>query len=457
MPEIGPEHSLSYRSKIADSIFASIHAGESCSIAGAASMGKSRLLHFILRADVQAHYLDKSAKHTLLVWVDCNRMAAINEWGLYELILTGLAEAVDEASRGPLLDLRHQAIVEHNALLAQRNVEMALRMLCYEEGLKVVLILDEFDECYRSLPGQALANLRALRDMNKYLLSYVLFMREDPFFLRHVDDSEGFYELISRSVLGLTPYNKDDSIRVIDQILARREHEVGDVPDDFHEQIIGLSAGHPGLIVALVDEFVENPPMGNSWMEWAQRTAKAQEECRKIWNGLRREEQMTLRHIAMNASTGYLERGPLELKGLIKQAGEKEFALFSPMLQRYIGTQAAVSSQPIIVDSQTGDVWLNGQPVVELTAQEFKLIELMYNRQNEICSVDEIIEGIYDENEGFGISNNAVSALIKRVRAKLEPDPKHPRYLLNVKGRGYKLVVESEGVDVPECSQDQTT
>jgi len=48
-------------------------------------------------------------------------------------------------------------------------------MLCTELGLRLCLIFDEFDECYGNLPGQTLANLRALRDANKYRLSYILF------------------------------------------------------------------------------------------------------------------------------------------------------------------------------------------------------------------------------------------------------------------------------------------
>ncbi|MEZ4676320.1 MAG: hypothetical protein R2932_19020 [Caldilineaceae bacterium] len=62
-------------------LFARIHAGESCAVVGAASMGKSRLLQFILRPDVATHYLAKltqaNATPTLLLWIDCNRMAEV--------------------------------------------------------------------------------------------------------------------------------------------------------------------------------------------------------------------------------------------------------------------------------------------------------------------------------------------------------------------------------------------
>jgi ABC-type cobalamin/Fe3+-siderophores transport system ATPase subunit len=49
--EIGPEHPMSYRQELVKPLFARIQASESCAVIGAASMGKSRLLQFILRPD----------------------------------------------------------------------------------------------------------------------------------------------------------------------------------------------------------------------------------------------------------------------------------------------------------------------------------------------------------------------------------------------------------------------
>lgn len=440
-----PDHPITYRKAIVNAVSSSIKDGESCAIIGAASMGKSRLIHFLLREDIQQEYLADGADQTLLVWADCNRMAEISEWGLYELILTALAETVDGSTRQPLLDLREQAIIEHNALLAQRNVEMAMRLLCREEGYKIALILDEFDQSYRTLNGQTLENLRALRDRNKYALSYILFMRDDPIFLREVDDSEGFYELFSRSVIGLTPYNEADSKSVIDQILARRTAETLTLPPDFHAQLFTLSGGHPGLLVALIHEYLINPPTGKSWSDWAGEAAKAHEECRKIWHGLRESEQLALRHIVSGAEADIDAHESLLLKGLINCGENRQSAqLFSPLLTQYVESQASIVNQPLTVDSKKGDVWINGQTVKGLTAKEFKLIAYLYEHKNEIRSADEIIDAIYDENERFDIDKGNISQLVKRVRGKIESDTKHYRYLVNSRGRGYRLVVSSE-------------
>ena len=254
MPEIGPQHPLTYRQEIAAPLFDLLASGESGAVIAPASMGKSRLLQFLLRTDVQQHYLGDAAVNTWLVLVDCNRLAEVSEWGLYELMLTALTEdtsgRVDAVQREWLSGLRRDAITARSALLARRNVELATRVLCREQALRLSFIFDEFDEIYRALPAPALANLRALRDADRYSVCYVLMLRDHPERLRPRDDNEGFYELMSRSVIGLKSYSEADARRVIAQIAVRRRRVVTEGQE---AEMLALSGGHPGLLVALFD------------------------------------------------------------------------------------------------------------------------------------------------------------------------------------------------------------
>lgn len=442
MPEIGPEHPLTYRQEIAEPIFARILAGGSGAVVGAASAGKSRLLQFILRPDVRRHYLGETAKSTMLVWVDCNRMAEISEWGLYELMLTALAEAVPPDGRAPLLDLRREAIVTHNALLAQRNVEMALRMLCQEEELRVALILDEFDACYQALSGQTLANLRALRDMNKYALGYVMFLRHDPATLRDPDECEGFYELFSRNVMGLQPYAEADALRIVDQLLARRGHELPALPKDVGAHLYRLSGGHSGLLVALIQALVGDLPTGQTWDAWAQRLPTVHEECRKLWNGLLDEERRVFNHLAQGMSTRLQDRKSLLLKGLLTDAGRGDVRFFSPLFRHYVANQAPSRGKTLHLDAAAQTVWIEGQPPVALTAKEYALLAYLYTHLEEIRSHEDIIAAVYPDDEQFGGHDGALAALVSRLRQKIEQNPSQPQYLLNFRGRGYMLVSE---------------
>jgi DNA-binding winged helix-turn-helix (wHTH) protein len=446
MPEIGPEHPTTYRQELVAPLFYLLRSRESGAVIGAASMGKSRLLQFLLRADVRKHYLGEEAERTLLVWVDCNRLALFSAWGLHELLLTTLVESCGEhpatgEPRGRLNKLRKQAILSRNELLAQRHVELALQMLCKEQGLHVCFVLDEFDETYRSLPSQALASLRALRDRHKYQLSYLLFLRDHPAQLRDPEDGEGFYELVSRAVFGLKPYGEEDARRIIHQIAERRAHELADkLSAETTAVLLQLSGGHPGLLVALLDALAASPPIGRGWLEWALDQPSAREECRKLWEGLRSEEQLTLHHLAQGVGTGFQARQSLLLKGLIREEQPRQITFFSPLLEHYATEQAPPAASSLHVDAQTGAVWLNGNQVGPLTAKEFELIKYLYHRSGEICDTEQIILHLYPGDEGFDVNENAIAALVRRVRNKVEPDPKHPQFLVNVKGRGYRLV-----------------
>lgn len=436
-----------YRQEVVAPIFHLLDAGESAVIAGVSSMGKSRLVQFLLRQDVRQHYLGDAADTTLLAWADCNRMAEISEWGLYELILTALVEAVGthpgaEAVRQQLNQLRREAIVEHNALLAQRHLELAVRMVCQEHGLRVCLLVDEFDETFRTLPAQALANLRALRDANKYWLTFVLFLRHHPAHLRHPEECEGFYELISRSILGLKPYTDEDARHILIQLQARRGQQILDLSEEIVAELLRLSGGHPGLLGALVDGLINSQPLGIGWQEWAQRLDNVHEELRKLWTGLRVDERQALNRLALGTSTGFRERESLLLKGLIRQEDRQNFAFFTPLLRDFAATQPP-NGGDLWVDIQSGAIYVNGKLCETLTAREFDLFRLLYEHTGEICEIDQIIAHLYPDykkDKKSSVFNNTITALVGRVRKKIEPNAGPPQYLLNVKGRGYKLV-----------------
>lgn len=451
--EIGPTHPINYRAEIVEPIFALIPAGESAAVVASASMGKSRLVQFLLRDDVRQHYLGNTAEHTLLVWVDCNRMADISEWGLHELILTALVEAVGtqrevDTVRQQLNQLRREAIIESNALLAQRHVELAVRMVCQEHGLRLCLLLDEFDESFHTLSVQTLASLRALRDANKYWLTYVLFMRHHPARLRDPEECEGFYELISRSILGLKPYRQEDARRILAQLIARRALDPTTLSKDTKHQILHLSGGHPGLMVGLIDALVKSPPLGVGWEEWVQEQPNIEEELRKLWLGLSKEERRTLNHLALNVSTGFREREDLQLKGLIHLDSDllvkEDPTFFTPLLRKFATTQSPGSNDELRVDLQSGAVYVGGITCDALTFKEFELLALLYKHEKKLCSTEQIIAALYPDDAGFEISNNNIASLVGRVRKKIELNPGPPQYLITAKGRGYRLVTKPE-------------
>jgi hypothetical protein len=90
------------------------------------------------------------------------------------------------------------------------------------------------------------------------------------------------------------------------------------------------------------------------------------------------------------------------------------------------------------VDAAAGVVRVD-RHAVELSAKEFALLIYFYERCGQVCSKDEIGEAIWPEYQE-GVYDYQIENLVRRLRAKLEPDPSNPQLLLTMRGLGYKLV-----------------
>lgn len=92
----------------------------------------------------------------------------------------------------------------------------------------------------------------------------------------------------------------------------------------------------------------------------------------------------------------------------------------------------------VCVDEATGEVWVDRRPV-QLSSEQRALFTLLWARRNQVCSKDEIARAVWPQAQG-DIYDYQIESLIKRLRAKLEPDPAQPVLLVTVRGLGYRLV-----------------
>ncbi|MBU5668989.1 response regulator transcription factor [Peptoniphilus sp. MSJ-1] len=80
-------------------------------------------------------------------------------------------------------------------------------------------------------------------------------------------------------------------------------------------------------------------------------------------------------------------------------------------------------------------VFVDDNPVT-LTSIEFKILELLMNNPNRIFSIEEIYENVWNEP---AIEAKTVTVHIRRIREKIEVNPKKPMYLKVQWGLGYKF------------------
>ena len=89
----------------------------------------------------------------------------------------------------------------------------------------------------------------------------------------------------------------------------------------------------------------------------------------------------------------------------------------------------------IEVNEETGEVFVDGNPV-RLTPIEFKILLLLIRNPGRVFSADEIYERIWNEK---AINTDTIMVHIRKIREKIEIDPKNPKYLKVVWGVGYKM------------------
>ena len=88
------------------------------------------------------------------------------------------------------------------------------------------------------------------------------------------------------------------------------------------------------------------------------------------------------------------------------------------------------------IDTVQHEVRRKGEPV-ELTPNEYKLLQTLARYPGRVYSRFELINHVQGyEYEGY---ERTIDAHVKNLRKKIEPDPKHPRYVETVFGAGYRL------------------
>lgn len=122
---------------------------------------------------------------------------------------------------------------------------------------------------------------------------------------------------------------------------------------------------------------------------------------------------------------------PLELMARVKS-----------QLRRYtnLGSMAVddqlLKSGGLTLNLDTKEVKVDGE-AINVTPTEYKIIHLLIKHPGRVFSIQEIYENVWNE-DAIG-AENTVAVHIRRIREKLEINPKDPKYLKVVWGIGYKI------------------
>lgn len=91
----------------------------------------------------------------------------------------------------------------------------------------------------------------------------------------------------------------------------------------------------------------------------------------------------------------------------------------------------------LILDPSVRTVQVKEQPATHLTRLEFRLLYTLMVHRGQVLSTETLVERVW-RYSGRG-DRDLVRGLVKRLRAKIEPETAHPIYILTIPGVGYKL------------------
>jgi two-component system, OmpR family, response regulator RegX3 len=97
---------------------------------------------------------------------------------------------------------------------------------------------------------------------------------------------------------------------------------------------------------------------------------------------------------------------------------------------------AVLESGPVRMDVDRHVVTVNGQGT-PMPLKEFELLEFLLRNSGRVLTRGQLIDRIWGSD--YVGDTKTLDVHVKRLRAKLEPDPGRPRYLLTVRGLGYKF------------------
>jgi len=429
--------------------------GDCCALVGVSNVGKSHLLRAWRRPEVVRAYLDEAADGLGFVYIDFNLMLEMSEQGFYELILrtvlTILRELPTEPEIYDQVNEAYRRVVEPtNPFQVPLSFNEGIFTLCEDWPRQLVFLFDEFDEVFQGIDERVFLNLRAIRDRYPDQLTYVVATLQRLSESRRGPEIGEFSELFAHDTRYLGMLGKRDSLRLIDEFAE--EEGLTFTPED-RAFVLAQAGGHPGLLRAVcyvLARALERDEPGRVraadyrlLRERLEDDLTVRGECVKLWNHLPTELQGALMDFLAGNEIDRVSLRRLQEKGVLIKDQNGAYHLPGKAFEGMARRQRLLKEpiQPgVHLDIEAGEVYVNGHAVPVLTDLEYRLMLLLYGHIDKICDKYRIVEAVWGEDYIEEVDDARIEKLVSRLRQKIEPDPANPRYLVTVRGRGYRLL-----------------
>ncbi len=102
-----------------------------------------------------------------------------------------------------------------------------------------------------------------------------------------------------------------------------------------------------------------------------------------------------------------------------------------------------LQARGITVDKQKHVATMTGEPL-ELTPTELRLLACLIANADRVLSSRELVQKVQNYDCREEEARSIIRVHIRRLRRKIEPDPRQPQYIINVRGVGYMFATDSQ-------------
>jgi pSer/pThr/pTyr-binding forkhead associated (FHA) protein len=119
---------------------------------------------------------------------------------------------------------------------------------------------------------------------------------------------------------------------------------------------------------------------------------------------------------------------PLDFEKLGLQGSQPEFTPLTP------------HTNLLRLEKRSRRVWIGDEEVLPpLSASQFRLLEILYEQQGQVVSRQELISIVWKEEQALEVSEQALDALVRRLRERLASIDSTHAYIATVRGHGLRL------------------
>jgi DNA-binding response OmpR family regulator len=94
----------------------------------------------------------------------------------------------------------------------------------------------------------------------------------------------------------------------------------------------------------------------------------------------------------------------------------------------------------LVLDMRARQVWIKQKQMnPPLSAQQFQLLWVLYQNAGNVVTRQELVSAVWGDEQSAGVTDQALDALIRRLRDRLATMDQGYDYIITVRGHGMKL------------------